>query len=70
MKCPADVYHPSPRAYQGLPDLTYPFHDHTVSTSPVVGRICLHRKKINLRTVFCENSRLSASKRLRKALGS
>ena len=30
MKCPADVYRPSTRAYQGLPALTYPFHDNTV----------------------------------------
>ena len=51
MKCPAEVYRPSPRAYQGLPDLTYPFHDHTVHVTRC-GRICLHRKKINLSTVF------------------
>jgi len=25
-KCPAEIYIPSPRAYRGLPDLTYPFH--------------------------------------------
>ena len=51
MKCPAEVYRPSTRAYQGLPDLTYPFHDNTVYVT-LCGRICLHRKKINLSTVF------------------
>jgi transposase InsO family protein len=51
MKCPAEVYRPSTRPYQGLPDLTYPFHDNTVYVT-LCGRICLHRKKINLSTVF------------------
>ena len=51
MKCPAEVYRPSTRAYQGLPELTYPFHDNTVHVT-LCGRICLHRKKINLSTVF------------------
>ena len=26
MKCPAEVYQPSPRPYAGLPDIDYPFH--------------------------------------------
>ncbi|MGH6629713.1 MAG: helix-turn-helix domain-containing protein, partial [Burkholderiales bacterium] len=30
MKCPAEIYTPSPRPYQGLPELTYPFHDRDV----------------------------------------
>jgi transposase InsO family protein len=51
MKCPAEVYRPSTRVYQGLPDLTYPFHDNTIYVTNC-GRICLHRKKINLSTVF------------------
>jgi transposase InsO family protein len=51
MKYPAEVYRPSTRPYQGLPDLTYPFHDNTVYVT-LCGRICLHRKKINLSTVF------------------
>jgi hypothetical protein len=37
--------------YQGLPDLTYPFHDNTIHVTRC-GRICLRRKKINLSTVF------------------
>ena len=36
---------------QGLPDLTYPFHNNTIHVTSC-GRICLHRKKINLSTVF------------------
>jgi len=51
MKCPAEVYAHSPRAYNGLPEPSYPFHDTTVNVT-CCGRICLHRKKINLSTVF------------------
>ena len=51
MKRPADIYRPSPRAYHGLPELSYPFHDKDILVT-ACGRICLHRKKINLSTVF------------------
>jgi transposase InsO family protein len=51
MKCPADVYKPSNRPYRGLPELSYPFHDREILVT-ACGRICLHRKKINLSTVF------------------
>jgi hypothetical protein len=37
--------------HQGLPELDYPFHDKTINVTSC-GRICLHRKKINLSTVF------------------
>jgi hypothetical protein len=30
MKCPAEVYQPSPRPYSGLPDIDYPLHDKTI----------------------------------------
>jgi transposase InsO family protein len=30
MKCPAEIYQPSPRPYSGLPDIDYPFHDKTI----------------------------------------
>jgi len=46
MKCPAEVYQPSPRPYTGLPDIDYPFHDKTIVVTRC-GRICLGRKKIN-----------------------
>jgi hypothetical protein len=51
MKCPAQLYTPSPRPYTGLPDLAYPLHDRDVLVTSC-GRICLHRKKINVSTVF------------------
>jgi transposase InsO family protein len=51
MKRPAEVYTPSPRPYRGLPEISYPFHDHEILVT-ACGRICLHRKKINFSTVF------------------
>jgi len=51
MKCPAELYVPSPRPYAGLPELRYPFHDREIIIT-ACGRICLHRKKINFSTVF------------------
>lgn len=47
MKCPAEVYIPSLSQFRGLPDPHYPFHDKTVVVTSC-GRLCLHRKKINL----------------------
>jgi hypothetical protein len=51
MQCPAEVYTASVRAYAGLPELTYPFHDRDVVVT-ACGRLCLHRKKINISTVL------------------
>ena len=51
MKRPADLYTPSPRTYDGLPDLAYPFHDRDILVT-ACGRICMHRKKINISTVL------------------
>jgi len=51
MKCPAEIYQPSTRAYTGLPDLDYPLHDKTIVVTRC-GRICLGRKKINFSQVF------------------
>lgn len=51
MKTPAEVYAPSPKPYSGLPDLDYPFHDRDVTVT-ACGRICMHRKKINISTVL------------------
>jgi transposase InsO family protein len=51
MKMPAEVYSASMRPYRGLNELTYPFHDlGLVVTS--CGRVCLHRKKVNISHVF------------------
>ena len=51
MKVPADFYEESPRPYQGLGELEYPFHDRNAIVTSC-GRICFNRKKINLSTVF------------------
>src|ERR671915_973591 len=51
MKCPAEAYAASPRPYSGLPDITYPLHDRDVLVT-ACGRICMHRKKINISTVL------------------
>ena len=51
MKTPAEVYSASPRPYDGLPELAYPLHDRDVVVT-ACGRICLHRKRINLSHVF------------------
>jgi putative transposase len=50
-RCPAQLYKPSPRPYQGLSELEYPMHDRTVTVTNC-GRICIGRRKINLSTVF------------------
>jgi transposase InsO family protein len=49
MKYPAEVYSRSSRAYQGIPEPHYPFHDRAVMVTNC-GRLCLYRKKINLST--------------------
>lgn len=51
MRTPAEVYTPSPRPYQGLPELAYPFHDRDILVT-ACGRICMARKKINVSTVL------------------
>ena len=51
MKCPVEVYQPSPRPYTGLPDIDYPLHDKTIVVTRC-GRICLGRQKINFSQVF------------------
>ena len=51
MKCPTELYSPSPRPYLGLPELTYPLHDREVLVT-ACGRICIYRKRINISTVL------------------
>jgi len=50
-KWPADLYTASPRLYRSLPELDYPFHDRDILVT-ACGRICMHRKKINISTVL------------------
>ena len=51
MRTPAEVYSPSSNPYLGLPELTYPLHDREYLVTEC-GRICMHRKKINISTVL------------------
>jgi len=51
MRRPAEVYAVSPSPYRGLPELAYPFHDRDILVT-ACGRICMHRKKINISTVL------------------
>ena len=51
MKYPGEVYVPSPRPYQGVEELEYPFHDRTIVVT-ACGRLCFGRRKINLSQVF------------------
>ena len=47
MSTPAECYRASPRPYRGLPELTYPLHDRDVLVT-ACGRICMHRKRVNI----------------------
>jgi transposase InsO family protein len=51
MKYPTELYTASPRRYDGLPELSYPFHDRDVLVT-ACGRLCLHGKKINISTAL------------------
>jgi len=51
MRYPGEVYQPSPRPYQGLPPLSYPFHDRTITVT-CCGRICVQGMKVSLSHVF------------------
>jgi len=51
MQRPGDLYQPSSRRYEGLPDVAYPFHDKTVTVTQC-GRICLNGQKIHISSVF------------------
>jgi transposase InsO family protein len=51
MRCPTELYTASPRPYDGLPELQYPWHDRDILVT-ACGRICMHRKKINISIVL------------------
>jgi len=51
MRTPSELYTPSVRQYQGLPDVDYPFADKAIVVT-TCGRICMGRRKINLSKVF------------------
>jgi transposase InsO family protein len=51
MKTPAELYRPASRLYRGLPEIDYPMHDRDALVT-ACGRICMHKKKINISTVM------------------
>lgn len=51
MRTPQDIYIASARPDRGLPQVDYPFHDRDVLVTSC-GRICMHRKKINISVVM------------------
>ena len=51
MKCPGEVYSCSPRLYQGMKELSYPYHDRTITVT-YCGRICFNKNKIHLSQAF------------------
>ncbi len=51
MKTPAELYAPASRPWRGLPEIDYPLHDKDILVT-ACGRICMHRKKINISTVL------------------
>ena len=51
MKVRSHAYAASDRAYEDLTELDYPLHDRDVTVT-CCGRICMHRKKINISTVL------------------
>jgi hypothetical protein len=51
MRCPPELYTAAQRRYDGLPELQYPWHDRDILVT-ACGRICMHRKKINISTVL------------------
>ena len=59
MKTPAQMYQmytPSHRPYNGLPDVRYPLHDREVVVT-ACGGICMYRKRINPLTRACRSAR-------------
>jgi hypothetical protein len=53
MQCPVSRYSASRRPYRGVPDIAYPLHDRDVLVT-ACGRICMHRKRVNISTVLAD----------------
>lgn len=51
MKFPSELYRPSLRPYRGLPEVSYPFHDKTITITHC-GRICHQTNKVHVSHVF------------------
>ena len=68
MKCPAEVYQPSLRPYQGLTDINYPFHDKNITVT-ACGRICMARARKSTSQRFSQ-AKPSASRKSTRVFGS
>src|SRR5437870_6248310 len=66
MKCPTELYVASPRHYDGLPDIEYPFHDRAASP-PADESASIGRRSISAR---CSPARPSASNTPMSGFGS
>ncbi len=55
MQCPDQLYRRSTRPYRGLPNVSYPSHDKEIIVTSC-GRICFRKRKINLSTVFANQT--------------
>ena len=55
MPVPAAVYLRSARVYRGLEELSYPFHDQTITVTRC-GRICFKGRKVNFSHAFAGQS--------------
>src|SRR5262249_30850185 len=55
IKPPPEVYPPSSKPYTCLREIMYPPHDKDVLAT-ACGRVCMHRKKINISTVLAGQS--------------
>jgi putative transposase len=67
MQCPAQLYRPSPRQYQRLPDVDYPFTTRPSPSRPVAASASIARKSTSAR---CSPARPSASNKPTTASGS
>ena len=67
MKAPADLYAPSSRAYEGLPEVEYPFHDSDILVT-ACGRICMQGRRSTSRP--CSQVKGSESRKSTTAFGS
>jgi putative transposase len=62
MHYPAELYMPSRKAYLGLPELSYPFHDMTITVTEC-GRLCFGRPKNQSQSGLCRSERGGAGSR-------
>src|SRR3546814_12122623 len=51
IKTPVEVYRPSAKPYNGLPEIDYPFPDRDLPATSG-GRVCMHGKKIHISTAL------------------